>query len=118
MVPDARLAPRLARLPTGKALGNEVPVARTARSRLLGLALLERDRAGAGLLIPACRSVHTFGMRFELEVVFLDRSGRPLRSEQEVAPGRFLFDRRAGAVLELVRGQEGGETRRPGASGG
>ena len=30
----------------------------------------------------------------------------------------FIPGERAGAVLELVRGQEGGETRRPGASGG
>src|SRR5262245_52399763 len=45
-------------------LGLEVPVATSRRSRLLGLALLRRERAGPGLLIPRCRSVHTFGMRF------------------------------------------------------
>ena len=49
-------------------LGLEVPVATTRLSRLLGLALLRRRRAGAGLLIPRCRSVHTFGMRFPLDL--------------------------------------------------
>ena len=43
---------------------------------LLGLAHLDRDRGGAGLLIPRCRCVHTFGMRFALDVVFLDPAGR------------------------------------------
>lgn len=118
MEPAVRLAPRLARLPPREVLGRAVPFANTAASRLLGLALLDRDRAGSGLLIPDCRSVHTFGMRFELEIVFLDRSGRPIRREPRVGPRRVLFERRADAVLELIPGRGGGEKRRPGASGG
>ena len=108
-------APRLERLPVRTVLGCEVPVARTALSRLLGLAWLERDRAGNGLLIPGCRSVHTFGMRFEIEVVFLDSAGRPIRWEDPVGPGRVLFERRAAAVLERVPASEGGESGRSAA---
>lgn len=106
------IAPRLERLPVRTVLGCEVPVARTAISRLLGLAWLERDRAGNGLLIPGCRSVHTFGMRFEIEVVFLDPAGRPIRREDPVGPGRVLFEWRAAAVLERVPLPEGGESGR------
>ena len=51
-----------------------MPVATTVSSRLLGLALLRREHAGAGLLIPRCRSVHTFGMRFPIDVLFLDEA--------------------------------------------
>ena len=109
MEPDVRLAPRLARLPTRTVLGREVPVAVSARARLLGLARLDPARAGRGLLIPDCRSVHTFGMRFPLELFFLDRSGQVVRWERRAGPGRVLFERRAGAVLELVPGTEGGE---------
>ena len=58
--------------PTAEVRPRRVPVAVTLPSRLLGLALLRPGRAGAGLLIPRCRSVHTFGMRFALRVVFLD----------------------------------------------
>jgi uncharacterized membrane protein (UPF0127 family) len=83
-------------------LGMEVPVAVTRRSRLLGLALLAPERAGAGLLIPRCRSIHTFGMRFELDVLFLDASGRVLRLCPEVPRRRVVRCRGASAVLELA----------------
>ena len=55
------------------------------RSRLLGLALLGRERAGPGLLIPRCRSVHTFGMRFPIDVAFCDHD---LRVRRVVTLGR------------------------------
>lgn len=88
-------------LPLGRVLGREVPVAATARARLLGLAWLDRDEAGPGLLIPRCSSVHTFGMRFALDLVFLDRNGGPLSCRREVSPRRLAFHRGAHAVLEL-----------------
>jgi uncharacterized protein len=91
---------RLRRLPRAKLLGREVPVARGRCARLLGLALLRRERAGPGLLIPRCWSVHTFGMRFALDLVFLDSRGRTLREMQGVAPFRFVACRGAAAVLE------------------
>ena len=82
-------------------LGLEVPVATTHRSRTLGLALLSRERAGAGLLIPRCRSVHTFGMLFALDLVFLDREGRMVDRCRNVPAGRVVGRPAADAVLEL-----------------
>lgn len=79
-----------------------MPVAITHASRLLGLAWLEHGQAGRGLLIPGCRSVHTFGMRFAIEVVFLDRDELEIRRIPGVAPRRLLAEPGAGAVLELV----------------
>ena len=81
--------------------GVGVPVAERFVSRLLGLALLERTEAGAGLLIPRCRCVHTFGMRVALDLVFLDPEGREIRRVHAVPAGRVVRDRRADAVLEL-----------------
>jgi DNA-binding response OmpR family regulator/uncharacterized membrane protein (UPF0127 family) len=78
-----------------------VPVAATPLSRLLGLALLDREAAGPGLLIPRCRSVHTLGMRFPLHVVFLDRRSRVVKTRPAVPPGRLLFCPGAAYVLEL-----------------
>ena len=75
-------------------------VATTARSRLLGLAWLDDLPDGAGLLIPGCSSVHTFGMRFALNVGFLDGDLRVLRRVEAVPPGRVLWRRGAAAVLE------------------
>jgi uncharacterized protein len=98
---DRSLARRLGRLPTVTVLGHEVPVAMGFRARLLGLAQLDRDEAGAGLLIPSCSSVHTFGMRFALDLVFLDGRRSPLSVHRAVPPNRFASERGAAAVLEL-----------------
>jgi uncharacterized membrane protein (UPF0127 family) len=82
-------------------LGFEVPLATTRLSRLMGLALLSRERAGAGLLIPGCRSVHTFGMRFPLDLIFLDRWGHVVELHRDVPSRRLFRCRKAAAVLEL-----------------
>jgi uncharacterized protein len=95
------LALRLRDLPSTTVLGLRVPVATGPRARLLGLAYLNRDETGTGLLIPRCSSVHTFGMRFALDLVFLDRDGRPFSFRPAVPPRRIAADRRAVAVLEL-----------------
>ena len=92
---------RFRRLPTAEVASRRVPVAVTLPSRLLGLALLRPGRAGEGLLIPRCRSVHTFGMRFRLDVVFLGRDSRPLSRRDAVPPNRIVRDRRAASVLEV-----------------
>ena len=84
--------------------GRRVLVASTRRSRLLGLALLDREAAGAGLLIPGCRSVHTFGMRFGLDLVFLNGAMAPVSVRPRVPPRRVALERRARAVLELPAG--------------
>jgi uncharacterized protein len=86
--------------------GRRVPVAVTRTSRLLGLALIDRDHAGPGLLIPRCRCVHTFGMRFELDLVFLDEATQPVSVRRSVRPRRFAMARRARGVLELPAGEE------------
>jgi uncharacterized membrane protein (UPF0127 family) len=98
---DGELARRFVRLPRDQVLGRDVVVAQELRARLLGLALLDRSRAGRGLLIPRCSSVHTFGMRFPLDLFFLDGEGVPTSIHRGVPPNRLLSDRRAVAVLEL-----------------
>src|SRR3954452_6451823 len=92
---------RLQRLPS-RTLDDGLVVheATTLRARLLGLAWLRSMPHGHGLLIRGCRSVHTFGMRFPLDVVFLAENGRALRVERHVGPRRVLLCRGAFAVLE------------------
>ena len=82
-------------------LGREVPVATGFRARLLGLALLDRVQVGTGLLIPRCASVHTFGMRFALDLFFLDQRGEPLSIHRGILPRRLAFAQGAVAVLEI-----------------
>ena len=91
-----------------------IPVAKDFRTRLRGLAWRDRERAGPGLLIPRCSSVHTFGMRFELDVYFLDADGRVLSVRRRVPPRRVIWQRRSAAVLEIPSSPQGGETTAPG----
>lgn len=91
---------RFRRLPTAEVASRRVPVAVTLLSRLLGLALLSPGRAGEGLLIPRCRSVHTFGMRFPLDLIFLDRSRATVSVRGAVPRNRIVRARGADAVLE------------------
>jgi hypothetical protein len=104
---------RLQGLPRERLLGREVAVAVGPRIRLLGLARLDRAEAGSGLLIPRCASVHTFGMRFPLNLYFLDREGAPLALRLAVPAGCVIWQRGATAVLELPAA-EGGESAAPG----
>lgn len=92
---------RLRSLPKVEILTRVVPVATTFRSRLLGLAMLRPERAGDGLLIPRCRSVHTFGMRFDLCVVFLDATGRVVDEHPRVGANRIVSCANAASVLEV-----------------
>jgi uncharacterized protein len=78
-----------------------VPLATGLRARTLGLSHLDRDEAPPGLLIPRCASVHTFGMRFALDLHFLDAEGEVLASRFAVPRRRFVGHRGAAAVLEV-----------------
>ena len=100
---------RLRRLPTLPVPvdGIEVRVAATACARLLGLAWL-RKRPPCGLLLSRTRSVHTFGMRFALDLVWLDARGRPIRVDTAVPPRRLRSCGAARAVLELPTKERAG----------
>jgi uncharacterized membrane protein (UPF0127 family) len=90
-----------------------VPVAKDFRTRLRGLAFRARGDAGPGLLIPRCASVHTFGMRFSLDVFFLDADGAVISIKRRVPPRRVLWQRGACAVLEIPSVPEGESLPRP-----
>lgn len=76
-------------------------------ARLLGLAGLERAEALPGLLIPGCRCVHTFWMRFALDLHFLDRRGDLVAERLAVPPRRIVFRQGAAMVLERPAPQGG-----------
>lgn len=105
---EATIVPRrLRRLPRRAVLGRKVAVAVGFQARLLGLALLDRAAAGPGLLIPRCAAVHTFGMKFALDLYFLDAEGSVLATHRAVPPRRFVAYRGAAAVLEVPASPSG-----------
>jgi uncharacterized protein len=68
--------------------------------------LLGRDRLdpGAGLVIAPCGGVHTFFMRFPIDVVFAARDGRIVKVSHAVKPWRLALALRAFCVIELPAG--------------
>ena len=89
----------------GTVLAERVAIAESllARTRgLLGTRVLPRREA---LLLRPCRQVHSFFMRYALDLVFVDRQGRVLLTRQNFRTNRISpLVMRANAVLELAAG--------------
>lgn len=99
------MPPRLHRLPClALRSGWVVAVACGGWARLRGLAGLRSPPARVALLLAPCRSVHTCGMRFEVDLVWLGPSGAVLRVDCGVRPWRVRSCRRACGVLEAAAG--------------
>ena len=97
--------PRLLRLPrSDRARGFDIFIAATPLARLRGLAGLRTLPADAALLLPRCSSVHTLGMRFALDLVWLDADGLVQRLDETVVAGRVKACRGARAVIETRAG--------------
>ena len=85
-------------------LATELAVADTHWTRLRGLLGLRSGdfRNGSGLWIVPCHGVHTLGMGFPIDVVYLDRAMRVIHVQSDLRPWRFAPVRtQAASVLEL-----------------
>ena|SRR5829696_8797227 len=96
---------RLEPLPV-RQLGEGLSLVRAATplARLRGLAGLRAIDTRMGLELPRCRSVHTLGMRFPLDLIWLDGDGAVVRVDRAVRPGRLRFCRKARSVIEVAAG--------------
>ena len=84
--------------------GLRVLEARGRGARAKGLARLEALAPTVALHIPRCRSVHTFWMRFPLDLIWLDRCGAVARVDRGVPPRRVRTCLRARSVVEANAG--------------
>ena len=78
--------------------------ASTGKARRRGLARLDSPPDDYALLIPRCPSVHTFGMRFTLDLIWLGKDGSPVRIDRSVPPRRMRVCTRARSVVETAAG--------------
>ena len=78
--------------------------AETFLERLRGLLGRRSLDVAEGLWITPCGSVHTFGMRFPIDVVFVGRDGRIVRIVDRLVAGRVAFARSTASVVELAAG--------------
>ena len=88
----------------GEPVCRRCTVARTPLRRMKGLLGQRGLGEDEGLLLRPASAIHTWFMRFPIDVVFLDRELRVLRVAEGVRPWRFASARGARAVLELPAG--------------
>lgn len=89
---------------TGRPLASKVETAFDSASRRKGLLGRDGLEEGAALIIAPSNSVHTFFMRFPIDVVFAARDGRVLKIRSDMPARRLTGAVRALAAIELAAG--------------
>lgn len=89
----------------GSVVVERCKVAERPWSRMRGLLGRKNLPAGEGILLRPASSVHTFFMRFPIDVVFLDRSHEVIGVRERLGPWRLAGQRKAHSTLELPAGE-------------
>jgi hypothetical protein len=95
-------------------LADSAEIANTSATRRKGLLGRRSLEPGQGLWIVPCESVHTFAMRFPIDVIYLDRKSRVQKTRTSMPAGRLSLCLFAHSVLELPSGTIEGTGTRPG----
>jgi uncharacterized protein len=99
---NARL--RILNLTRQAELAGSVEVADRPATRNKGLLGRDGLAPGEGLWIVPCAAIHTFGMRFPIDLVYLDRKKRVKKVRSDVRSWRLSACLFAHSVLELASG--------------
>lgn len=83
----------------------DILVAESMFARMRGLLGRPALRSGEGMLLRSCNLIHTFGMRYPIDVVFLRRDGGVVEVASLVKPRRARGHIQAQCVLELAAGE-------------
>lgn len=95
-------------------LASHVEVARTAAARRKGLLGRNALEPAEGLWLVPCASIHTFFMRFAIDLVYLDRQHRVKKVRSAVPPWRLSVCLTAHSVIELPAGSAEQTNTQPG----
>ena len=94
---------------TGRELARSVRKAESLKDRCVGLLGRDGLPEGEALWLSPCSQVHTFFMRFPIDVLFLDRHGRALRLCENMGPWRVSpWVWKAAGCLEMTAGSLAG----------
>lgn len=88
----------------GTVVAEAADVADTSAKRRTGLLKHSRLDPGTGLWISPCEAVHSFGMKFAIDLVYLDRKKKVRKIRKEMVPRRLSACLSAHSVLELPVG--------------
>ena len=105
---------KISNLTRGVVLAHRVEVADHGATRRKGLLGRDGLPAGEGLWIVPCESVHTFGMKFPIDLVYLDRNKKVKKVRSCVPAWRLSACLSAHSVVELAAGTIQETQTRPG----
>jgi len=95
---------RLIHVTSGRVLAENLEFARTLGRRMRGLLGRDGLPPGGGLMIERCASIHTFFMKFPLDVLFLSDDLTVRRMFRHLKPWRLVVAFGARHVVELPAG--------------
>ena len=73
----------------GRVIASRALMANTLRARMVGLLGRSGLSQGEALVFPRCTAIHTIGMRFAIDVIFIDRAWRVVAVRSGLVPGRL-----------------------------
>ncbi|MBV1908676.1 MAG: DUF192 domain-containing protein [Kangiellaceae bacterium] len=88
----------------GRPVLAELYIARTAWQRTRGLLGRSPLTDSQGLLIEKCHSVHMVGMKYAIDLCYLDQDGRVMKTIDNFKPWHFSYCLGANAVIEMMSG--------------
>ena len=91
-------------LDNGDTVVERLHVARTCQERMRGLLGRESLADDEGMWLPNCRLIHTFGMKFRIDVVYLNRRLEVRKVVAGLPPHRLSACLAADSVIELKHG--------------
>jgi len=89
---------------TGAVLATHILAAFDSASRRTGLLRHDSFPDGRGIIIAPSNAIHTFFMRFAIDVAFVSKDGRVVKIRAAIPPWRMVGALRAYAVVELPAG--------------
>ena len=95
---------RLINSRTGRVVADEISTAFDSASRRKGLLGRESMTAGSAMVIAPTNAIHTFFMRFEIDVAFVSKDGRILKLRHRLRPWRVFGALTGFAAIELPGG--------------
>ncbi len=91
---------------SNKIISNNILIANSLYTRLIGLMFKKQLTGAEGLLIDPCRSIHTCFMRYNLDVVFMSTENKIVKIVRNIKPWRMTWIYiQANKTLELPAGK-------------
>ena len=104
LVHDPQLPHRLVNERHGQVIATQLLTAFDSDSRRTGLLKHDSLPEGSALVIAPSNAIHTFFMRFDIDVAFVAKDGRILKVRHTMRPWRIAGALRGFAVIELPAG--------------